>query len=189
MLLVQCWTLLSSLVHPSLLWSALPGLRKEGIFRPFQTSPLRRTHLEWVSNKGKHLHTTSAQRALVSPLDHLPYVWQRPRWEKGKGGFPVQNHNVACLHELCGFCLAWRKLAKACFLQFQALLSNLFPQANFVLLCPACEKKDFSDQIKLLLQGEHVWMGFQDRETGTPNQCPESIGQHLGSLALGPVEP
>ena len=66
---VQFHKLLSSLDPLSSLCSAWYGAVKEGLLRQNQISPLRRTGLEWVSNKGNQLHTTSVHtESIGQPL-------------------------------------------------------------------------------------------------------------------------
>ena len=69
-----------------------------------------------------HLHKTSAQIALGKPLAHSPYVWERPRWEKGKGVFLEQIHIWAGLCLLNTLSLRQRKLLDACLVQFVTAL-------------------------------------------------------------------
>lgn len=41
----------------------------------------------------------------------------------------------------------------------------IIPTSHSDRICPACAKKAFSSQMRYLLTGEHVWRGFQARET------------------------
>ena len=145
----------------------------------------QKTCLGCISSNGNSLHLTSAQRALGSTLANLPQIQERTKREKGKGCFPKQTHwawfsftefNTHCKGKasillFCAFCE----------IAILPLLSHLALSSFF----PACEKKHFHATSVFSTKENMFGVPFKQCKLPAPNQCTESIGQHIGSLALG----
>ena len=82
------------------------------------------------------MHPIGAQRALGSPLAHLSLVWEKPRWEKGKGGFPEETRSGTGFHSMGQFFLAQRKLPDACSVKCRTVFSSLDDPSLLCLALP-----------------------------------------------------
>ena len=158
-------------VCPSKLCATFPRLWREGVVMPNQNSPPRRTCLECLSSNVNFLHQTRAQRGRASPLVSLRELYEKLRWEIGKGCFPEPRCIGAGVRSWSWISFGTRVLPNSHFWSVWDGHFALVAWICSVLLFPAIGKKGFSCQLRLLLNGEHVGHAFE----GMENLCTKLL--------------
>lgn len=129
---------------------------------------------------GKTAKHNQCTESIVSPMAHSPYIWERPRWEIGKSGFPEQTHTRAGVFSQSQLAFEWRKLPNSCFVQLATVLSCLDPPRSLSPALPGMWKEGlFRPNQKFPLRRTSVeWVSSQGNQLHTTH-AQRAVGSHF----------